>query len=59
MRLRHARADARPPTAPLTIQDVASGADTTVALLDNRYVVFTVNQGDPALHGLYIHGPLP
>jgi hypothetical protein len=59
MRLSHARAaDPAGPAATLKIDPVASGTDTTVAVLDDRYVVFTVNQGDPALHGLYIHGPL-
>jgi hypothetical protein len=57
MQLRHARMD--PLTGQLAIQELAGGTDTTVALLDQRYVVYTVNQGDPAGHGLYVHGPLP
>jgi hypothetical protein len=59
MGLLHARATAAGGSAPLTIERLATGADTTVALLDNRYLVFTINQGDPATAGLYIHGPLP
>ena len=62
MHLRQARAVTTGPpgtNGTLNIDELASAVDTTTAVLDGRYVVYTVNHGDPALHGLYIHGPLP
>ena len=57
MRLRHAAVRASDRT--LDISDIASGASTTVALVDERFVVFTVNAEDPNAQGVYLHGPLP
>jgi hypothetical protein len=47
------------PDQTLELSDIASGSSTTVALVDDRYLVFTVNSDDPNASGLFVHGPLP
>jgi hypothetical protein len=55
MTMRHGRLE----DGKLAVTEVARNVDTTVMMVDRRYLVFSVNRGSEDVIGLYVHGPLP